>query len=77
MAMFCSGFIQYWSLIISLTFLVGVLWEMQEYFRGIYKFKKYGTKEDIIEMRDSIEDLICDVAGSVAWILILKNLIGR
>lgn len=76
-AMFCSAFIQYWPLILSLTFLVGVLWETQEYFRGIYKFKKYGTKEDMTETRDSIEDLICDIAGSVAWMLILKNLIGR
>jgi hypothetical protein len=74
-AMFCSGFIKYWPLILSLTFLVGVLWEIQEYFRGIYKFKKYGTKEDLIEARDSFEDLACDMAGCIVWLFIIMKII--
>jgi hypothetical protein len=74
-AVFCSGFIKYWPLVISLTFLVGVLWEIQEYFRGIYIFKKYGTKDDLIEARDSFEDLACDLAGCIVWLFIIMKII--
>ena len=63
-AMFLSGFTQYWPLVIVLTFLVGVFWEIGEYFRGIYIFKKFGAKDDIIELRDTVEDLICDILGA-------------
>ena len=70
-AMFWSGFIRYFPLIITFTFLVGVFWEIVEYFYGIYKLKKFGTREGMIETRDTIEDLICDVTGSIIWVLIL------
>ena len=75
-AVFWSGFTRYWPFILLLTLSVSVFWETQEYFRGVYKFKKYGIKNDLIETRDTIEDLICDVLGSAVWILILLNLIN-
>jgi hypothetical protein len=75
-SVFITGFIQFWPLILSLTFLVGMFWEIHEYYFGIYRFKKYGTTSDLIETRDTIEDLICDMAGCILWILILKNLLG-
>lgn len=68
MAMFWSGLTDYFLLVIPLTLLVGVFWEIWEYFYGIYKFKKSGTKENMIEARDTIEDLICDIMGAVAFL---------
>jgi len=60
-AVFWSGLTSYWPLIISLTLIVGALWEIIEYLRGIS------------DTRDSIEDLVCDLLGAAAWILILAN----
>jgi len=70
-AMFWSAFIQCFPLIIAFTFLVGAFWEIAEYFYGIYKFKETGTKDYMIETRDTIEDLIMDVTGAAIWALIL------
>ncbi len=57
-AMFWSGLIQSPWLIISLTLLVGVAWEIWEYVR-----------KHIGEMRDTIEDLFFDILGAVVWVL--------
>lgn len=58
-------------LAISLTLLVGVIWEMGEYFLGIRKFKKSGTRKYMIKTKDTIEDLIFDILGAIVWILII------
>ncbi len=73
-AMFWSGITAYWPLVVSLTFLVGVLWEIYEYVIGRYKFKKYGDKDALTETKDTLEDLICDTAGAFVWVLILNSL---
>ena len=70
-AMFGSGFTRYFPLIIVFTLLVGVFWEIGEYFLGIYKLKKFGTDENMIEMRDTIEDLILDILGACVAVLVL------
>jgi len=74
-AMFWYGFGLYFPLIIALTFLVGVFWEIAEYFYGIYKFKKFSTKEYMIEIGDTIEDLICDVLGACVAVSVLFYII--
>jgi len=53
-AIFCSAFTSQRLLILLFVFIVGVLWELAEYLRGIYKKDGTGT-------RDTIEDLVCDV----------------
>lgn len=73
--MFWSGFTRYFPLIIVLTFLVSVFWEIAEYFYGIYKLKKFGTNENMIERRDTIEDLIFDLTGASVWLLIFSQVI--
>ncbi len=70
-AMFGSGFTRYFPFIIVFTLLVGVFWEIGEYFLGIYKLKKFGTDENMIEMRDTIEDLILDILGACVAVLVL------
>ena len=74
-AMFGFGFTGYFPFIIAFTFLVGVFWEIAEYFYGIYKFKKFGTSENMIGMRDTIEDLIFDLTGASVWLLIFSQVI--
>ncbi len=69
-AMFWSGFTQKLQLIIIMTFGVGVLWEIWEYFAGIF-MKRFFGRDRILPRFDTIEDLICDVIGAVAWLLIL------
>ncbi len=68
--MFWSGFTQKLQLIIIMTFGVGVLWEIWEYFAGIF-MKRFFGRDRILPRFDTIEDLICDVIGAVAWLLIL------
>ena len=70
-AMFWSGLTQFPLLIISLTLLVGVAWEIYEYFLGIYKLKRLGTKKYMTEIRDTVEDLFFDLLGAIVWIFIL------
>lgn len=70
MAMFWSSVISYWLLVISLTLLVGVLWEIWEYLFGIL-MKKRGREDLMPEREDTIEDLIMDVTGAAIWALIL------
>jgi len=70
-AMFWSGFIQDFWQILMFTFLVGVFWEIGEYFYGIYKLKKFGTKKYMTQTRDTIEDLICDILGAVFLLILL------
>lgn len=70
-AMFFSNLIGYPLLVITLAFLAGIFWEIGEYFWGIYKFKKSGTKKYMTEMRDTIEDLFFDILGAIVWILII------
>ncbi len=69
-AMFWSGLVRDYSLVIVFTFLISLFWEMGEYLYGIYKFKKYGTKDGLIENRDTIEDLFYDMAGAVVLVLL-------
>ena len=70
-AMFWSGLTQFLLLIISLTLLVGIAWEIGEYFLGIYKLKRLGTKKYMIDMRDTVEDLFFDLIGALVWVFIL------
>ena len=70
-AMFWSSLTQSLLFIISLTLLVGIAWEIYEYFLGIYKLKKIGTKKYMIDMRDTVEDLFFDLIGAIVWISIL------
>lgn len=72
--MFWSSLIPWPLVIIVLTLLMGVAWEIGEYFWGIYKFKKSGTKKYMIKMRDTIEDLFFDILGAVVWVLSLIGL---
>ncbi len=74
-AMFGFGFTRYFPLVIAFIFLVSVFWEIAEYFYGIYKLKKFGTNENMIGMRDTIEDLIFDLAGASVWLIIFFQII--
>ncbi len=70
-AVFWTAFVSSGTLIIVLTLWVGALWEVYEYFLGIYKFKKYGTAKYITKTADTLEDLFFDTLGAAAWGLIL------
>jgi uncharacterized membrane protein YjdF len=70
-AMFLSGLIQGFWQILMFTFLVGVFWEIWEYYYGIYKLKKFGTKKYMTETRDTMEDLFCDILGAVVLLILL------
>jgi len=72
-AMFWSGLVEYSLLVISLTLIVGVLWEFYEYFYGLYKFKKTGTKKYMIKISDTAKDLILDTLGAIVWVVFLVN----
>ncbi len=76
---FCAGFVvgMFWSGftsrafgIIGLTFAVGVLWEIAEYILGIF-MEKLGRYGMVPEIEDTIEDLICDLLGAIASVLLL------
>lgn len=74
-AMFFSSFINYFLLVIVLTFLVGTFWEIGEYFWGIYKFKKSGTKKYLTKTKDTLDDLFFDILGAIVWIFIILRVI--
>lgn len=74
-AVFWSSFTRYFPLVVVLTFLVGVFWEIAEYFYGVYKLKKFGTRGYMIETKDTIEDLICDISGAYVAVLALSYII--
>lgn len=69
-AMFLSNLIALPSFIVILTFLIGLFWELAEYFFGFYMFKKTGTKRYMTEARDTAEDLILDVLGAGVFLLL-------
>jgi uncharacterized membrane protein YjdF len=73
-AMFFSGLLKDigYPSIILLSFLVGVFWEIGEYFYGIYKFRRFGTRDYMIGFRDTIEDLVFDIFGALFAVLILS-----
>lgn len=70
-AMFWSSFTDRFYYIFGLMMAVAIVWEICEYFYGVYKFKKTGTKDYITETRDTIEDLVCDALGVCIFILTL------
>lgn len=73
-AMFLSNLITFPFLIIVLTFLAGIFWEIAEYIFGFYMFKKTGTKRYMTEARDTAEDLILDVVGASVFLVFLRLL---
>lgn len=72
-AMFWSGLIGSSFVVIGLVLLVGLAWEFWEYFYGLYKFKTESIRRYMTKISDTIEDLILDIIGAVAWVIIFNN----
>lgn len=68
--MFWLGFTNSILGIIGLTFAIGVLWEVAEYVIGIF-MKKFFGRDRVLPRFDTIEDLICDIAGVAVLVLII------
>lgn len=64
-ALFWSVFFSGWFFVITLTFMVGVFWEIGEYFYGVYKLKKSKTNRYLTHAKDTVEDLIFDIVGAI------------
>ena len=64
-AMFWSGLTSSPIFIVSLTLLIGLVWEAGEFLFGLYK-PRY-----MPELRDTAEDLVLDVAGALGWTAVL------
>ena len=71
MAMFWSGLIHNLWQILIFTLLIGIFWEIGEYFYGIYKLKTAGTNKYMTETRDTLEDLFFDILGAVSLLVLL------